>query len=185
MDSHARAALHNHRTLLLGLESLLAVQLDPAISLLSYALAEGHKILFCGNGGSACDSMHLSTELVVRFAADRKAYPAIALSADSAVLTACGNDYGFTRIFSRQVRAHGQPGDVLVAISTSGKSANVLEAIAVAKSMGLGTLGLSGATRLNCDVDIAVPGTDTARLQEMHILVGHLLIDGIERRLPA
>jgi D-sedoheptulose 7-phosphate isomerase len=166
------------------LGQVLASQLDPAVTMLEFALKGGNKILLCGNGGSACDAMHLAAELVVRFVADRKAYPAIALSADSAILTAGGNDYGFERVFSRQVEAYGEAGDVLIALSTSGKSKNVLEAVAKAKFQGMPTLGVSGKHGLGCDVDIAIPSTVTARIQECTILVAHLIIEGLEERLP-
>lgn len=164
--------------------AVLSSQLDPAVSLIAHAIAEDHKILLCGNGGSATDAMHLAAEFVVRFVADRKAYPAIALTADSAILTAAGNDYGYPQVFARQVDAYGRSGDVLIAISTSGRSRNVLEAIATAKQRGLGTIGLSGRQGLNCDVDIQVPSAVTARIQEMHILIGHLIVEELEARLP-
>ena len=166
------------------LVAVLQSQWDPAVTMLATALFEGHKILLCGNGGSACDAMHIGAELVGRFFLDRKAYPAIALVADPAILTALGNDYTFEKIFARQVHAYGEPGDVLIALSTSGKSKNVLEAIVAAKYLGLRTLGISGPRTLACDVDIAIPSTNTARIQEMTILVGHLLIEGLEERLP-
>ena len=169
---------------LANLDTVLHALYDPAVTMLATAIATGHKVLFCGNGGSACDAMHLAAELVVRFVADRKAYPAIALTADGAILTAGGNDYGYERVFSRQVEAYGQPGDVLVALSTSGKSKNVLEAILTAKHMGLGTLGLCGRAPMSCDVDLCIPSNVTARVQEMHILVGHILIEGLEEMLP-
>jgi D-sedoheptulose 7-phosphate isomerase len=177
-------SIADHARTVQGLLAVLEAQRDPAVTMLTTALFEGKKILFCGNGGSACDAMHLAAELVGRFYLDRRAYPAIALVADSAILTALGNDYGFDKIFARQVHACGEPGDVLVALSTSGKSKNVLEAIVAAKFLGLRTLGISGATQLGCDVDIAIPSTNTARIQEATILVGHLLIEGLEERLP-
>jgi D-sedoheptulose 7-phosphate isomerase len=164
--------------------AVLEAQRDPAVTMLTTALFEGRKVLFCGNGGSACDAMHLAAELVGRFFLDRRPYPALALSADSAILTALGNDYTFDKVFARQVHAYGEPGDVLVALSTSGRSKNVLEAIVAAKFLGLRTLGISGVTPLGCDVDIAIPSNNTARIQEATILVGHLLIEGLEERLP-
>lgn len=173
-----------HVHTVMELIAVLQSQWDPAVNMLATALFEGRKILLCGNGGSACDAMHLAAELVGRFYLDRKAYPAIALAGDSAILTALGNDYSFEKIFARQVHAYGQPGDVLIALSTSGKSKNVLEAIVAAKFLGLRTLGISGSKTLGCDVDIAIPCTNTARIQELSILVGHLLIEGLEERLP-
>lgn len=184
MDNLLQDSVHQHRSVLEGLQAVLASQLDPAITMLAHAIAEDKKVLLCGNGGSATDAMHIAAEFVVRFVTDRKAHPAIALSADNAILTACANDYGYEKVFRRQVEALGRSGDVLIAISTSGKSRNVLEAIATAKHQGLGTIGLSGKQGLNCDVDIAVPSSVTARIQEMHILIGHLLIEGLEARMP-
>ena len=178
------ASYADHRHAFENLAGVLASQWDPAVTMLEVALKEGHKILFCGNGGSACDASHLATELVVRFMNERKPYPAISLAADTAVLTATGNDYNFTQVFARQVKAHGQAGDVLVALSTSGKSRNVLEAVIAAKFLGMPTLGISGINNMGCDVDIAIPSTNTARIQELTILVGHLIIEGLEDRLP-
>ena len=166
------------------LGTVLASQLDPAVTMLAIALTDSHKILLCGNGGSACDAMHLAAELVVRFVADRKAYPAIALAADPAVLTAAGNDYGYEHVFSRQVQALGEAGDVLIAFSTSGTSKNVLEAIRTAKFQGMPTLGICGKKPLGCDVDICIPSTITARIQELSILCGHLIVEQLEERLP-
>lgn len=177
-------SIADHQNAVENTIAVLEAQRDPAVTMLSTALFEGKKILFCGNGGSACDAMHLAAELVGRYFLDRRAFPAIALVADSAILTALGNDYHFEKVFARQVHAYGEPGDVLVALSTSGKSKNVLEAIVAAKYLGLRTLGISGMTALGCDVDIAIPSTNTARIQEVTILVGHLLIEGLEERLP-
>jgi D-sedoheptulose 7-phosphate isomerase len=166
------------------LGAVLASQWDPAVTMLCLALTAGRKILLCGNGGSASDASHLAAELVGRFYLDRRGYSAIALSSDPAIVTAIGNDYGFHRVFARQVEAYGDAGDVLIALSTSGKSKNVLEAILTAKHRGMPTLGISGAQQLNCDVDIAIPSTNTARIQELTILAGHLIIEGLEERLP-
>jgi len=184
MDRAATNSIQSHRGILGQLEAVLAAHFDPAVSLLAHAIVEGKKILICGNGGSASDASHFAAELVVRYFRDRRAYPAIALASDLAIVTACGNDYGYNRIFARQVEALGQAGDVLVALSTSGKSVNVLEAIATAKRQGMATLGLSGANAMGCDVDIAVPSTITARIQEMHILCVHLFVESLEARLP-
>jgi D-sedoheptulose 7-phosphate isomerase len=176
-------SLDDHFALMMKVSGMLRAYFDPAVTLIAHALVHEHKVLICGNGGSACDAAHLAAELVVRFVNDRRPWPAIALT-DPAILTAAGNDYGYQYVFKRQVEAYGLPGDVLIAISTSGKSRNVLEAIATAKARGLGTLGLSGSNPLGCDVDIAVPSLTTARIQEMHILCGHLIVEELERRLP-
>lgn len=178
------ASVNYHRDAIDRLVTVLDSQLDPAVTMLAIALTDSHKILLCGNGGSACDAMHLAAELVVRFVADRKAYPAIALSADPAVLTAAGNDYGYEHVFSRQVQALGEAGDVLIAFSTSGLSKNVLEAIRTAKFQGMPTLGICGKKPLGCDVDICIPSNTTARIQELSILTGHLIIEQLEERLP-
>lgn len=150
-------------------------------------LEQGGKLLACGNGGSAADAQHLAAELVGRFSAERPGIPALALVADSAILTAVGNDYGFERVFARQVESLAQAGDCLLAISTSGNSANVLTAVATANRLGVLTVALTGPSggRLAAAVDccLAVPGDDTARVQECHGLVIHLLAGEIERRL--
>lgn len=148
------------------------------------ALAEGNKVLFCGNGGSAADSQHLAAEFVGRFQKERAGLPAIALTVDTSILTAVGNDYGYDKVFVRQVQALARPGDVLVGISTSGNSANVVEAVELAKSMGVFCAGMTaeggGKMKLLCDECIAVPAKVTARAQEMHILIGHILCELVD-----
>jgi D-sedoheptulose 7-phosphate isomerase len=142
------------------------------------ALSKGGKILFCGNGGSAADAQHLAAEFVNRFQRDRRALAAIALTTDTSVLTSIGNDLGFDRVFSRQVEALARPGDVLVAISTSGNSPNILHAVETAHALGVATVGLSGGTggRLATLADEAfvVPNPETPRIQEVHITLGHV-----------
>ena len=142
-------------------------------------LDKGKKILICGNGGSAADSQHIATELVVRLKTKRKALPAIALTTDSSILTAAGNDFGFKYIFSRQVEALGNAGDLLVCISTSGKSANILEAAKVAKKQRLKVMSLTGkaANPLSklAHTAISVPSSETQRIQEAHITILHVL----------
>src|SRR4051794_32598553 len=139
----------------------------------------GHKVLLCGNGGSAADAQHIAAELVGRFVIERRPLPAIALTTDTSALTAIGNDYGYEHVFSRQVLALGSPGDVLVAITTSGTSKNVVAAAAAAREVGMKVIGLTGANGSAfvqaCDAGVAVPSTNTARIQECHIAVGHLL----------
>lgn len=147
------------------------------------------KILFCGNGGSAADCQHIATELMVRLKHDsnRAALPAIALTTDTSLLTAGANDYGFDYIFSRQVEGLGNAGDILVAISTSGNSQNVIEAVNVAKEKGLKVVGLLGNTGGKladlCDEKIIVPHHDSGRIQETHILLGHILCELTEKEL--
>ncbi|MDR2077047.1 MAG: SIS domain-containing protein [Desulfovibrio sp.] len=146
---------------------------------LARALAGGQKLLFCGNGGSAADCQHLAAEFVNRFLLDRPPLPAIALTTDTSILTAVSNDFGPDRIFAKQILALGAPGDILVAISTSGNSANILAALAAARERSLTTLGLTGAgggrMASGCDFLLAVPETRTPLIQEVHIAAGHLL----------
>src|SRR5262245_14230869 len=144
-------------------------------------LKDGGKIFFCGNGGSAADAQHLATELVVKLRHDRRPLPALALTTDTSVLTAAGNDFGFREIFARQVAALGAKNDALVGISTSGNSENVLAAMATAKAMGLYTVGLlgkdGGLLARQTDHAIVVPEHDTQRIQECHILIGHIWME--------
>jgi D-sedoheptulose 7-phosphate isomerase len=151
------------------------------------AIRDGHKILWCGNGGSAADSQHLAAEIVGRYRRERRGWPSIALTTDTSILTAVGNDYGFDSIFARQVEALCQPGDVLVGLTTSGNSPNVCLAVECARSLGAFTVGLTGegGGRLLslADVCFRVPSRDTARIQECHILLGHMLCDWIECEL--
>jgi len=147
----------------------------------------GGKILFFGNGGSAGDAQHLATELTVRFVSDRPAIPALALTTDSSALTAIGNDMGFDQLFARQVEALGRPGDMAIGISTSGNSPNVLLALEAARARGITTVGLSGRNGGKmadcCDVLLVVPSQTTARIQEMHITLGHMLCAALEQGL--
>lgn len=147
-------------------------------------LRGGGKLLFCGNGGSAADAQHLAAEYVVRFRRERDALPAVALTTDTSVITAVANDYGFDRVFERQVRAIADPGDLLVLHSTSGESENLLNAARAAKEVGVSTVGLlgRGGGRLAELVDLAliVPTDSTARAQEMHLLMGHIVCDIVD-----
>jgi D-sedoheptulose 7-phosphate isomerase len=156
-------------------------------NLLIECLEHGGTIFWCGNGGSASDSQHLAGELVGRFVGDRKPLKSIALTADSAVMTCIVNDYGYKHIFSRQIEALGNEGDILIGISTSGNSENVIHAFEVAKQRGILTIGLLGkgggkSSRL-VNQSIIIPSKSTARVQEMHILIGHILCDLIEEGL--
>src|SRR5712671_1325812 len=148
-------------------------------SLLVESFDKGNKALLFGNGGSAGDAQHIAAELVGRFAFDRPALPALALSVNSSCVTAIGNDYGFEQVFSRQLEALARPGDVAVGISTSGNSPNVLRALATAKKIGLYTIALTGGTGGGligiADHCICVPSADTPRIQECHILIGHII----------
>lgn len=151
------------------------------------ALTEGGKLLFCGNGGSAADSQHLAAEFVNRFKLERPPLPAIALTTDTSILTAIGNDYGFDLVFVKQVQALGLAGDVLFGISTSGTSRNVIAALREAKGRGLCTIGMCGATTGEmesvCDHIISVPSKDTAIVQEVHISAGHMICHVIDHFL--
>jgi D-sedoheptulose 7-phosphate isomerase len=151
------------------------------------ALRRGNKLLLFGNGGSAADAQHIAAELVGRFAFDRPALPALALSVNSSCVTAIGNDYGFDRVFSRQLEALARPGDVAFGISTSGNSPNVLLGLSTARSMGLHTVALTGCTggKLLSNVDhcICIPSDQTPRIQECHILIGHIISELVEREI--
>lgn len=159
----------------------LAPDIERAGILIRDALAGGHKILFCGNGGSAADSQHLAAEIVGRFQKERPSLPALALTVDTSVLTAVANDYGYDTVFSRQVEGLGNDGDVLVGISTSGNSKNVIAAIEAARKKQMkviGFTGMGGGKMADlCDVCLAVPSKVTARTQEMHIMMGHILCE--------
>ena len=166
-------------------------KLQPAVAraadFIADCLTKGNKLLICGNGGSASDAAHFATELVVRFAKDRPAYPAICLTGDGGLLTAAGNDYGFDEIFARQVAAFGVPGDLLICLTTSGKSKNVLRALEEARPRKLKTiafLGRDGGSTVGiADVDLLVASDSTARIQEAHQLLLHVICEAMESRL--
>ncbi len=168
----------------------LPLLIEQAGKILVNALLGGHKILSCGNGGSAADAQHFSAELLNRFEVERPSLPAIALSTDTSTLTAISNDYHFNEVFSKQIKALGQAGDVLLAISTSGNSANVLHAIQSAHDRGLSVVALTGrqggemAKLLRPDdIELRVPADTTTRIQETHILIIHCLCDYIDQQL--
>src|SRR5437773_12244988 len=171
------------------LQSLKKLQPEVAraADFIADCLTNGNKLLICGNGGSASDAAHFATELVVRFAKDRPAYPAICLTGDGGLLTAAGNDYGFDEIFARQVAAFGVPGDVLICLTTSGKSKNVVRALQEAKARKVNTiafLGRDGGSTIGiADIDLLVKDDSTARIQEAHQLVIHVLCEIIEAQL--
>ncbi len=153
------------------------------------AFKRGKKVLFCGNGGSAADAQHLAAELVSRFAFDRPGLQAFALTTDSSVMTAIGNDYGYEQVFARQVGAVGAEGDVLIGISTSGRSPNILAALRAARERGLVTIGFTGRKGGDfaslCDIVYRVPSDETPKIQEGHIVVGHIVCGVVERALFA
>ena len=186
MNEIIKKHLDEHQTVLSTLESL-APQIETVAKQMIQALQNGNTIFWCGNGGSASDAQHLAGELVGRFVGDRKALKSISLNADSAVMTCIVNDYGYEHIFSRQVEGLGSEGDVLVGITTSGNSQNVLNALAVANQKQMTTIGLLGkgggkAISVVSEA-IVIDSNTTARIQEMHITIGHILCDLIEEGL--
>ena len=169
------------------LDKSLCSALEAAAKACITCLRNGGKIILAGNGGSAADAQHIAGELVGRFAFDRLSLPAIALTTDTSILTAIGNDYGFDELFARQVQAHGNKGDVLLAYSTSGKSSNILRALEEAKRKGLICVGLTGnmgkEMQKLCDHLLAVPSGDTPKIQEGHLVLGHILCGVVENSL--
>ncbi|MGF1723868.1 D-sedoheptulose 7-phosphate isomerase [Photobacterium nomapromontoriensis] len=148
------------------------------------AYKRGHKIILAGNGGSAADAQHIAAEFVSRFHFDRPGLPSIALTTDTSILTAIGNDYGFDKLFERQLQANGNPGDIFIGITTSGNSANIINAMAYARENGITAVGLAGEggdIQTCSDLCIAVPSTDTPRIQESHILIGHMICGYVEK----
>ena len=181
------ASLHEGAELRTVLARDCSTAIFEAASLITMCLRAGGKLLFFGNGGSAADAQHLAAEFVGRFVRERAGLPAIALTTDSSILTAVGNDYGFEQIFARQVQALGRPGDVAIAISTSGNSPNIIEGVKAARKGYLKTIGLSGKDggllAKEADLAITIASRSTARIQECHIAVGHLLCELTERDL--
>ncbi len=186
LSEHIRAEIEE---IMAGFAKLAAhsAAIEQAAGAMIAALAAGNKIMFCGNGGSAADSQHLAAELMGRYLKDRKPLPALALTVDTSALTAIGNDYGYVEVFARQLRGVGRQGDVLVGLSTSGSSSNVIAAIEAARATGIVTVGMTGTNsgRMDdlCDILIKVPATRTNRIQEMHIAVGHMLCGFVEDAL--
>jgi D-sedoheptulose 7-phosphate isomerase len=179
------SALQQHiATMQQLLESSLP-KIEEAGRLICDALTSGRKILVCGNGGSAADAQHIAAELIGYYENQRRSWPAIALTTDTSALTAVSNDLGFEQVFARQVAGLAQPGDVLIAITTSGKSKNVLRAVEQAKQVDCKTIALVGAAAetlaLLCDVVVAVPATRTSRIQEAHITIGHLWCEMVDQ----
>ncbi len=189
IKSQIEESIHTKKLLLTNcIESI-----EKASNILVNALKENHKILLCGNGGSAADAQHIAAELIIRYKSEseRISLPAISLATDTSVLTACGNDYGFDYLFSRQIQGIANKGDVLIAISTSGNSKNIIQAIYEAKNKEMKIIVLTGSTggkikkELSSiiDVIIQVPSDITARIQECHILIGHIFCEYIEKEL--
>ena len=178
-----KEAIEEHKKVLFSLEKCVSL-IEKIASLCISSLKKGGKIVFCGNGGSAADSQHLAAELVGRFLKEKRPLSSLALSTNTSILTALGNDYGFEYTFSKQVEALLKPEDVLVAISTSGNSKNVIEAVKKAKEIKVKTIGLlgkgGGKLKKIVDLPLVIESNNTARIQEMHILVGHILCKLIE-----
>lgn len=167
-------------------EELIA-QIEAVAELIIRTYRNGGKVLIAGNGGSAADAQHIAAEMSVKLKQDRAPIPAISLSMDASAITACGNDYGFEYIFSRQIEALGRKGDMAVGISTSGNSANVLKALTSARTIGMKTIGLCGShggkMPEHCDIILKIPSDNTARIQEMHITMGHIFVGALEKKL--
>ena len=182
LAANVKAAIETYQSL-----APLAAPLGRAVELITACLTSGHKLLSCGNGGSAADASHFATEFVSRFSANRKPFPAIALTDFGSTITAIGNDYAFEQVFARQVRAFGQRGDVLVCFTTSGQSRDILLALEAAKEVGVQSvcfLGKGGGfTRGVADVELIVPGQVTARIQEAHLVLYHSLCEMVDKVL--
>jgi D-sedoheptulose 7-phosphate isomerase len=172
------------KQLLLADEQLIAT-IEKAVKIITTAFKNGNKILFCGNGGSAADAQHLAAEFSGRFYTDRHALPAEALHVNTSYMTAVANDYSFDVVYSRMITGIGNKGDVLIGISTSGNSTNIINAIEAAREKGMTTIGFTGTTggkmKDICDMLVNVPSTDTPRIQESHILVGHIICELVEK----
>ncbi|MDQ7075211.1 MAG: D-sedoheptulose 7-phosphate isomerase [Gammaproteobacteria bacterium] len=168
-------------------DTALISSLETVVHVCVECLNNGGKIMLAGNGGSAADAQHIAGELVSRFAFDRPGLPAIALTTDSSILTAIGNDYGYEKLFSRQIQAHSRSGDVFIGYSTSGQSANILHAFAETKKYGVISVGLTGNKQgkmeILCDHILAVPSAQTPNIQEGHLVLGHILCGLIEKSI--
>ena len=176
--------LLDHQNITQKVVASLTTDIEAACEMIITTLKKGNKVLLAGNGGSAADAQHIAAELSGRFVKERKALPGIALTTDTSAITSIANDYGYEYVFSRQLEALAQPGDLFIGISTSGNSEGVLNAFKSAKKLNCKTLGLSGRNggKMNglCDLNIIVPSEITARIQEMHILIGHILCKAVD-----
>jgi D-sedoheptulose 7-phosphate isomerase len=176
--------LIDHKHLIQKVIDSLTADIEAGCAMICDVIKSGNKVLLAGNGGSAADAQHIAAELSGRFVKERKALPGIALTVDTSALTAIANDYGYNHVFSRQVEALAQPGDLFIGISTSGNSQGILNAFEAAKKINCKTFGLSGRDggKMNdlCDLNIIVPSQTTARIQEMHILIGHILCKAVD-----
>ncbi len=188
MSARVRHAFAESAAVLATVVERDAALLERMARLVASTVRRGRTVFFIGNGGSAAEAQHLAAELVVRFVRDRGALPAIALTTDSSVLTAAGNDFGFDQIFARSVAALGRRGDLLVALTTSGRSPNILAAVTAARGRGMHVMGMTGAAgrafARRCDLCLVVPSRVTARIQEVHLLAGHLCCEAAEATAP-
>ncbi|MGB5866824.1 MAG: D-sedoheptulose 7-phosphate isomerase [Arcobacteraceae bacterium] len=175
---------HSHLETINNVIGTMEENIQTASEIIVEALKNGNKILLCGNGGSAADAQHIAAELTGRYKTERRGLPGIALTTDTSALTAIGNDYGYDRVFDRQVESLANEGDVIIGISTSGNSANVVSALKLGQELGCKTVGLSGRDggEMNnvCDINLIVPSNNTPRIQEMHILFGHTICQIID-----
>jgi len=176
--------LKDHQQVIQKVIDLLSGDIETGCEMITSVIKNGNKVLIAGNGGSAADAQHIAAELSGRFVKERRALPGIALTVDTSALTAIANDYGYNHVFSRQLEALAQPGDLFIGISTSGNSQGILNAFEAAKKLSCKTLGLSGRDGGKmtgmCDLNIVVPSQITARIQEMHILIGHILCKAVD-----
>jgi D-sedoheptulose 7-phosphate isomerase len=176
--------LKDHQQVIQKVIDLLSNDIEAGCDIIASVIKNGNKVLIAGNGGSAADAQHIAAELTGRFVKERRALPGIALTVDTSALTAIANDYGYNHVFSRQLEALAQPGDLFIGISTSGNSQGILNAFDAAKKLNCRTLGLSGRDggKMNgmCELNIVVPSNITARIQEMHILIGHILCKAVD-----
>ncbi len=159
--------------------------IERATTIVVNAIKNGNKVIFCGNGGSAADSQHLAAELIGKFYFNRQSLPAVSLTVNTSIITAIGNDFGFDKVFARQLEGIGKTGDVLIGLSTSGNSGNVVEAFKIAKKIGIKTVAFTGENggilKDFADILINVPSNDTPRIQEAHILIGHIVCELVEK----
>ena len=187
MNEHFSAALNELAATAQRVAKDMGPTLDKALTMVRETVARGGTLLFCGNGGSAADAQHLATEYVVRYTRKRRAYPAVALTTDTSLLTAAGNDFGFDEIFARQVEALGKPGDLLIIHSTSGNSPNVLRAAEAARAKGIPVLALSardgGKLAGLATHSVIIPVDRTDRAQELHLCIQHVICDVVEQAL--
>jgi D-sedoheptulose 7-phosphate isomerase len=184
MMNMIESELNSHKETIQRVIDELQNYIYTACVIVSEAIVDGKKLIIFGNGGSAADAQHIAAELTGRYKSERRGLPAIALTTDTSALTAIANDYGYKNVFSRQVEALAKKGDVVLGISTSGNSKNVIKALKKAKKLGCKTIGLSGKDggKMSdiCDINIVVPSNDTPRIQEMHILIGHIICQSVD-----